>query len=547
MAEPLLDLRADYLQIVRDILQKHTPQYAVWAFGSRAKWTAKQYSDLDLAVITDKPLALSVSAALADDFTESDLPFKVDVVDWATTSASFREIIKRDMVVVQEGVKKQGCGMSFKAGSFQIEELIRAGLLEIGDGYRAKNSELSKAGIPFARAANINDGFKFDAADFFPLDSLPRAGNKVSRPGDVVFTSKGTVGRFALVGTGTQQFVYSPQLCFWRSLDQDKLLPEYLYYWMNSVEFLNQIDYLKGQTDMADYVSLRDQRKITATIPDTAIQRGIVDVLKPIDDRIALLRETNATLEAIAQALFKSWFVDFDPVHAKQQGIDSPQGGRRGLYGPDGPTTTLPEGLDEATAALFPDSFEESALGLVPKGWRVGTLQDLLVLQRGFDLPASDRISGAYPLIAASGPSGSHNIPKAKGPGVVTGRSGVLGRVFLELEDHWPLNTTLWVKEFRAATPCYAFELLSNLDLASFNAGSAVPTLNRNHVHSLKCLIPVPDCVKTYEAIAIGLHKRARANQQQAQTLATLRDTLLPRLISGQLRLPEAEALLEQV
>ncbi len=262
--------------------------------------------------------------------------------------------------------------------------------------------------------------------------------------------------------------------------------------------------------------------------PSFEEQRAISALLGALDDRITLLRETNATLEAIAQALFKSWFVDFDPVHAKQEG-------------------RVPEGMDEGTAALFPDGFAESELGLVPRGWPIGILQDLLVLQRGFDLPASDRIPGAFPLIAASGASGSHCVPMAKGPGVVTGRSGVLGRVFLELEDHWPLNTTLWIKEFKAATPCYAFELLNLLDLASFNAGSAVPTLNRNHVHSLKQLIPAPNCVKAYEAIAISLHQRARANLQQAQTLTTLRDTLLPRLISGQLRLPEAEALLADV
>lgn len=100
--KPLIDIRPDHWAIVRDILQKHVPQYEVWAFGSRAKWTAKQYSDLDLAVIADQPLSISVSASIADDFSESDLPWKVDVVDWATTSASFREVIRRDRVVVQE-------------------------------------------------------------------------------------------------------------------------------------------------------------------------------------------------------------------------------------------------------------------------------------------------------------------------------------------------------------------------------------------------------------------------------------------------------------
>jgi type I restriction enzyme S subunit len=114
------------------------------------------------------------------------------------------------------------------------------------------------------------------------------------------------------------------------------------------------------------------------------------------------------------------------------------------------------------------------------------------------------------------------------------------------LGDYWPLNTTLWVKEFRAATPCYAYEVLRLLDFKAYNAGSAVPTLNRNHIHGLPYVIPPRAVVEAYEAMALQLHQRVRVNTQQAQTLATLRDTLLPRLISGQLRLPEAQAALTE-
>ncbi|MFT7401020.1 MAG: type I restriction enzyme S subunit [Hydrogenophaga sp.] len=95
---PQIDIRPDQWAIVQRILQKHVPDREVWAFGSRAKWTAKAYSDLDLVILGDQPLGLAVSAALADDFTESDLPWKVDVVDWATTSESFRQIIERNFV-----------------------------------------------------------------------------------------------------------------------------------------------------------------------------------------------------------------------------------------------------------------------------------------------------------------------------------------------------------------------------------------------------------------------------------------------------------------
>lgn len=107
---PPIDIRPEHWAIVRAILQRYVPQYEVWAFGSRATRTAKPYSDLDLAILTDQPLPLDVSAALADAFSESDLPYKVDLVDWAATDEAFRRIIERDKVVVQEGKKRQGAG-----------------------------------------------------------------------------------------------------------------------------------------------------------------------------------------------------------------------------------------------------------------------------------------------------------------------------------------------------------------------------------------------------------------------------------------------------
>lgn len=102
---PLIDIEPEDWAIVRDILQKNVPQCEVWAFGSRVTGRAREYSDLDLAIITDTPLALDVSASLSNDFSESDLPWKVDVVDWATTSELFRKIIEQAKVVVQQGAE----------------------------------------------------------------------------------------------------------------------------------------------------------------------------------------------------------------------------------------------------------------------------------------------------------------------------------------------------------------------------------------------------------------------------------------------------------
>lgn len=246
---------------------------------------------------------------------------------------------------------------------WRTADLIAEGILEIGDGYRAKNSELATSGLPFARAGNINNGFNFSDADLLGSDAVSAAGNKISQPGDVVFTSKGTVGRFAFVGKETSQFVYSPQLCYWRSKEQGVLHPRFLYYWMQSSEFLTQMAGVKGQTDMADYVSLRDQRAFKISVPTPAVQHQVASILSAFDDKIELNRRMNHTLEQMARALFKSWFVDFDPVRAKMRG-------------------ERPEGMDAETAALFPDEIVEVDGREMPRGWKLGSFAEVTTINK---------------------------------------------------------------------------------------------------------------------------------------------------------------------
>jgi type I restriction enzyme S subunit len=253
-------------------------------------------------------------------------------------------------------------------------------------------------------------------------------------------------------------------------------------------------------------------------------QREIAALLGALDDRIALLRETNATLEAIAQALFKSWFVDFDPVHAKSQG-------------------RAPAGMDEATAALFPDSFEESALGLVPKGWRTATVESLMDLAYGKALKATDRVPGAVPVYGSGGITGYHDKPLIDGPSVIVGRKGTVGSLYWEDRALFPIDTVFYVKAKAPLTFC--FYQLGRLGLEGMNTDGAVPGLNRSNVYRLPVLLPRNDLLSSFDELIRSLRRRISLNAKQTQTLATLRDTLLPRLISGQLRLPEAEAIIE--
>jgi type I restriction enzyme, S subunit len=378
-------------------------------------------------------------------------------------------------------------------------------------------------GTPLIKVGDIRDG----TIPFRPSYCISSETNQEYRRTQLA----GDELLITLVGNPGECVVVKPEMAGWnaaRAIASIKLrdagLRTYVKAVLESSAGKHLIDAVLNTT-VQKTLNLKDIRRLPIPMPSRRAIAEVSFITETLSDRVTLLRESNATLEAIAEALFKSWFVDFDPVRAKMEG-------------------RTPDGMEEPMAALFPAELQESELGPIPRGWSIGILEDLLMLQRGFDLPKLGRTAGNFPVIAASGTHGTHVDAMVKGPGVITGRSGVLGRVFLELDDFWPLNTTLWVKEFRRATPCYAYELLRRLDFQSFNAGSAVPTLNRNHVHGLPCVLPSERCVQAYERIALVLHQRARAQSRQAETLVEIRDTLLPRLISGKLRLSDVEAAL---
>ena len=302
--------------------------------------------------------------------------------------------------------------------------------------------------------------------------------------------------------------------------------PHFIKYTLQSPA-LGQLMKSWCNTTVQETLNLKEIKRLPIPFPEIAEQKSIAHILGTLDDKIELNRKTNETLEAMAKALFKSWFVDFDPVRAKAEG--------------------RPTGLPAEISDLFPDSFEDSELGDIPSGWEVGGLEEFLVLQRGFDLPAPQRIKGAYPVVAASGVSGTHNEPMAVAPGVVTGRSGVLGKVFYIQTDFFPLNTTLWAKEFRLATPIYGYFLLCDIDFAVFNAGSAVPTLNRNHLGSLRFPLPPRALVVSFTEVAVDLMKRREGIVAETSNLTATRDALLPKLISGEIRIPDAKRFVSQL
>lgn len=392
-------------------------------------------------------------------------------------------------------------------------------------GSQLHASDYVRVGIPSIMPTNIGDNrIVEDGIVRITEEDANRLGQHRVEVGDIVYSRRGDVEKRALIREREKGWLCGTG-CLKVRLGSGVVDPHFASLFLGHPSIR---EWIVRQAVGATMPNLNTSimSSVPFALPPLAEQKAIASALGALDDKIELNRRMNATLEAMARALFQSWFVDFEPVRAKMDGRE-------------------PVGLDPEAAALFPAHFEESALGPIPQGWEVGRLDDVLTLQRGFDLPTPDRTHGMYPVIAASGPNGCHDKFMVRGPGVTTGRSGVLGRVFFIHGDFWPLNTSLWVKQFKRVSTAYAFHLLHGLDFEIFNAGSAVPTLNRNHVHSLPVVIPPKPIIEAFDTQVMPLMKGQKANEDQSRTLATLRDTLLPKLLSGELQVPNARQLIE--
>ena len=383
----------------------------------------------------------------------------------------------------------------------------------------------TESGVVVLRNQNIKGGrLDLSSPSFTDEEHYQgRVRRAVPQAGDIVMTREAPMGDVCQIPRGLRCCVGQRQVLL--RPDPKKIDGRFLLFALQSPYVQRQIGWNEGTGSTVSNLRipvLEALRIPTSSLPD---QLEIAETLGALDDRITLLRETNATLEAIAQALFKSWFVDFDPVRAKQHGLP-------------------PAGMDEATAALFPDSFEDSALGLVPQAWGPGKVEDLLELAYGKALKATDRVAGAVPVYGSGGITGFHNCALVDSPTVVVGRKGTVGSLYWEDRPCFPIDTVFYV---RARVPLtFCFYQLRLLVLEGMNTDGAVPGLNRNNVYRLAVVIPPPPVLATFDEVVASLRSKIFANELQAQTLATLRDTLLPRLISGQLRLaPAQEAIAE--
>ncbi|TDK68531.1 restriction endonuclease subunit S [Sapientia aquatica] len=433
--------------------------------------------------------------------------------------------------------------MNFNAPVLPLEDCLDA-LID----YRGKTPVKTESGIPLITAKIIKGGRIETPTEFIAVDnydSWMRRG--LPKAGDVVLTVEAPLGEVAQLGT--EKVALAQRVVTLRG--KTGLLDNtYLLYLLQTEEMQDQLRSRATGTTVLG-IKQSELRKVNVALPPLADQIGAASTLKALDDRIALLRETNATLEAIAQALFKSWFVGFDPVRAKQQG-------------------QMPEGMDEATAALFPDSFEESELGLVPKGWSVKPVGEVVDCVGGatpdtkdesFWEPAEHCWTTPKDLSGINSPVLLNTERKLSNKGLAKIGSGLLPAGTLLLSSRAPIGylaiaqVPLAINQGYIAFPPTGklsplYMLLwcqTNMEVIKARAnGSTFMEISKKAFRPIPILLPNTEILTAFEEVASVLFDRIVENARQANSLADLRDALLPRLISGQLRITEAEDAVEE-
>lgn len=533
---PLIDIRPDHWEIVQRILQEHVPNLEVWAFGSRAKWNAKAFSDLDLAIITDEPLPIDTSAALNEAFSESDLPWKVDVVDWASVGDGLKKAIKRDKVLVQE--KGESTRSEWKQVS--LHEVCQK--VTSGGTPSRRNPAYYEAGVwPWVKTQELKDGWIDDTEEHITDAAIAESSAKVLPANTVLLAMYGaTVGKLGIL----RRPMACNQACCAIISDEKKSDFRFLYYYLLNIrsELINLATGAAQQNLSGALI-----KSLKLTLPDLSEQRSIARILGALDDKIELNRKQNETLEAMARAMFKAWFVDFEPVRAKMEGR-----WKRGQ--------SLP-GMPAHLYDFFPDRMVESELGEIPEGWGVSALRDVCsYISRGIS-PNYIDVGGVAVVNQKCirdfsidfSKTRRHDSSKKKIDDRVlklwdvlvnsTG-FGTLGRVAQVRRLPEVTIVDSHVTVLRAGVeinPLYLGLVVGGMqqEIEALAEGSTGQTeLSRAKLGELKILLPKNEVLDSFHDFMKSIFDGVSSNQIDSDVLARIRDTLLSELVSGRLRVP---------
>jgi type I restriction enzyme, S subunit len=406
--------------------------------------------------------------------------------------------------------------------------------------YRPRPDEFVDDGVAFIRAADIEGGrVLFDVASKINERARARITKGIGAPGDILISHKGTVGKVAFVPRDAPPFVCSPQTTFWRTLKAETLDRQYLYAFLRSPEFHAKLANRAGETDMAPYVSLTSQRGLPVALPPIGVQRSIAGLLSALDDKIELNRRMAETLEAMARALFRSWFVDFDPARAKAKG--------------------RPTGLPDDLAVLFPEGFGDDGL---PSGWKLEPLEALVEVNPSTKLTAgtvapyvdmsalptsSARVTSWIERSAGSGArfqNGDTLVARIT-PCLENGKTALVD--FLpDGQTGWGSTEFIVLRPRRKVPPAFPYLLARYEPFRLHLIGSMTGTSGRQRVPPAAVVtwdvaVPHPKILEAFSQAVGPIFACIRAADVQSQSLGALRDALLPKLISGEPRIGDAE------
>jgi type I restriction enzyme S subunit len=367
----------------------------------------------------------------------------------------------------------------------------------VGSGVTPKggSSVYHTHGIPFIRSQNVYpQGLVLK--DIAYIDNLQN--NKMKRTevqeNDVLLNITGvSIGRCTYVPIGFGKGNVNQHVCIIRT--NGKIESRFLSAFINSPIVKNQIDSFNGGSSR-EGLNFQQVRKIVISLPTISEQKKIADILSAVDKHIeeidAQIRDLTTLKKVMMQKL-------------------------------------LTEGIGHT-------EFKDTEVGRIPKEWAVKKFANVCPLQRGFDLPKTELKKGKYSVVYSNGILNYHNEFKVKGPGVVTGRSGTLGKVTFVCGDFWPHNTSLWVTDFFDCYPRFIYYLLCFIGLDKYGTGTGVPTLNRNVVHETNVALPPISEQKQIASILSAFDDYIEQYQHQKEGYIALKKGLMQKLLTGQIR-----------
>lgn len=526
-----IDISPEQLAIVQGILRDHLPKGTLaWAFGSRVTWTAKPFSDLDIALEGAAPLPSDVLIDLEEAFEASDLPWKVDVIDLNDVSPEFRAIVERQRVPAD------------------WEEATVGEIFDLENGHAFKSAEFQSNGVPVIKIKNVKAGYfsehEFDYVSETFLTSRPK---KVAQRDDLLISMSGNrhdgspetwVGKVARFSKDSP-FLLNQRVGALRLKKNIAADARFFSYLLSSRPY--QELFISIATSSGGQANLSPKQIFSADVmvPPLSEQSMISNTLGALDDKIELNRRMNETLEAMARAVFRDWFVDFGPTRRKAAGLTDPAAILGGLL--HNPEKAPP------LAALFPDSFGDNGL---PEGWEERTCADFMDILDSKRVPLSarerEKKAGKIPYYGATSVMGYVDEALFDEVLLLVGEDGSVVR-----PDGTPFTQYIWGKSW-VNNHAHVLKgdgisteqlkvFFDQVQIQPYVTGAVQAKLNQKNMKTIHFIFGGARLHESYDSFVRPIFDLIRNNTEENQTLAATRDLFLPKLMSGEIRLTGAE------